>query len=255
MVKFPYLDNHQDRKHTYMQQLTGLSETRKTLSQLTSTVPVFTIFYLRGPLHFIVQCLPPVPIPNLEPIVSSNTAQAKQVANRAGRGEETRFPSWLCLHIPICFPTRPCYWIGWLFFSRSHWWWVLRAKFESKETKDAYNTPNPDIYGANMPAGANYENTTYQSQPPTEPANYVNPLGEPGEFGVTETAGKYPTYENNDGVVIEFTPERRKKMLRNLYIILAILVIIYIIWIVAVAVAVSRANSDDGYVYYYSYYR
>ncbi|GME76515.1 unnamed protein product [Ambrosiozyma monospora] len=118
--------------------------------------------------------------------------------------------------------------------------------------EDAYTTPNPYVYGANMPAGANHENNTHQ----TERAS-GNPLGgtRDGQFGVpTETAGKYPTYVNKDGVVIEFTPERRKKMLRNLYIISAILVIIYtIVWIVAVAVTVSKANCDHGEHHYHSY--
>ncbi|GMG52289.1 unnamed protein product [Ambrosiozyma monospora] len=119
---------------------------------------------------------------------------------------------------------------------------------QSKETREAYTGPKPDVYSANMPAGANYENNTYQ----TDPSNYVNPMHDQ-QSPMMETAGKHPTYETNDGVIVEFTPERRKKMLRNLYIILGVLVVIYIIWIVAVAVTVSRAGNDDGYYYYYGY--
>ncbi|GME84498.1 unnamed protein product [Ambrosiozyma monospora] len=113
----------------------------------------------------------------------------------------------------------------------------------SKDTKQSYATQNPDVYGANMPAGANYQNTTYQTDPP----NYVNPLeGDP--FADPEPPrGKNPHYETDDGVVIEFTPKRRRKMLRNLYTILAVLIIIHVFWITLIAVSVAKAHNDDDY--------
>ncbi|GME80528.1 unnamed protein product [Ambrosiozyma monospora] len=92
-----------------------------------------------------------------------------------------------------------------------------------------------------MPAGANYENNTYQTDPPSYEmmSDQQSPMMESGT--------KYKTYEAENGAIVEFTPERRKKMVRNLYIILSILIIVYIIWIAAIVVSVCVTGDSSGY--------
>ncbi|GMG26564.1 unnamed protein product [Ambrosiozyma monospora] len=136
----------------------------------------------------------------------------------------------------------------------------LLIRVQSNQARRAYSyTIQLDVDDLNIPAtgSANYQNNTHETEqdPPSyenitsqtgapNPA-YVNPMGD-GHVGlptVTET-GCGPDGGDPE---LSMTPERRKKMLRNLYIILGILVIVHIIWIVAVAVSLNKAGDYDDY--------
>ncbi|GMG25672.1 unnamed protein product [Ambrosiozyma monospora] len=129
---------------------------------------------------------------------------------------------------------------------------LISASWANPLQNSQFTNRNFSSFFQQSTGSANYQNVnTHETE--QDPPSYENITSQMGDEPdglppVTGTAEKYPiTFETEHDPVEVMTPERRKKMLRNLYIILGILVIVYIIWIVAVAVSLNRAGDYDDY--------